>query len=212
MTGFFFKPYRFWCQIVSAALLCAAFACQPALAQFENADARVMSMFETAQADLCFTLQEEQTPDMQSWDLKFAYDYDPEQFWDFRLYRIHCSNGAYNEIHVFYGINHNSEISQIHFPAPHLDITYKNDDYDQSIYAVEVDGFVARAELVNSEFDPEDNMIYSYSKWRGLGDASSVGQWQFHQGEFVLKAFDVDASYDGLFDMKRVYGEGEPVR
>lgn len=212
MTGFFFKPYRFWTQIARAIAFCFVMAVQPAPAMFENADSRVMQIFESAQAGLCFSLENEQKPDVQSWDLQFAYDYDSKQFWDFRLYRIHCSNGAYNEIHVFYGVNHNDEVSQIYFPMPKLDIIYKNDNYEQSIYAVEVEGFLASPQLVNSEFDANTQSIFAYSKWRGIGDASSVGEWVFDQGDFILKSYDVDASYDRKYEMKRVYGEGAPVR
>jgi hypothetical protein len=59
-----------------------------------------------------------------------------------------------------------------------------------------VTGYVARAELVNPDFDPKTNTIFMGAKWRGLGDAWSSGEWAFVEGEFVLKAFSVDPTYD----------------
>ena len=104
------------------------------------------------------------------------------------------------------------EVRQIHFAAPQLDITYPDDDYESSSYKLRVTGFTARPTLVNSSFDPETASVHEFSKWRGLGDASSVGEWTFSDGEFVLETYDIDASYDGLIEHKRVVGDGEPPR
>lgn len=59
-----------------------------------------------------------------------------------------------------------------------------------------VDGFTASHELTNAEFDKTTNSISSFAKWRGMGDASSSGTWNFVDGQFVLKNYDVDPTYD----------------
>ena len=59
-----------------------------------------------------------------------------------------------------------------------------------------VDGFTATSELVNSEFDPKTNSISSFSKWRGIADAASNGTYAFVDGQFVLKDYDADPTFD----------------
>ena len=51
--------------------------------------------------------------------------------------------------------------------------------------------------LTNSEYDEETRRITSHALWRGMGDASSNGIWEFVDGEWALVYFEVDTSYDG---------------
>jgi hypothetical protein len=60
------------------------------------------------------------------------------------------------------------------------------------------------AELVNSFYDPDSRTLTSWSKWRGVGDASATGKWLFRDGEFTLVRYDVDASYDGEINEQTV--------
>ena len=55
---------------------------------------------------------------------------------------------------------------------------------------------------------PATRTVTSHSKWRGLGDASSSGQWLFHNGRFILKSYDADASYDGEINPQTVLDYG----
>jgi Protein of unknown function (DUF1176) len=69
-------------------------------------------------------------------------------------------------------------------------------------------GFTSSGSLINSEFDPKTNSISSFSKWRGIGDASSNGTWVFEDGAFVLKNFDIDPTYDGESEAISVFKDG----
>ena len=57
---------------------------------------------------------------------------------------------------------------------------------------------------MNSGYDEDTKTITSYSKWRGVGDASSAGTWIFRNGEFALVKYEVDASYDGEINPETV--------
>lgn len=50
--------------------------------------------------------------------------------------------------------------------------------------------------LTNSTFDEETKTITSNAYWRGIGDASSIGVWEFREASFALKRYEVDATYD----------------
>jgi hypothetical protein len=112
------------------------------------------------------------------------------------LYVFECSMAAYNASEVFY-IFDALGLHRLSFAEPHMDIIYKSGSDDSSkLQSMKVDGFTAAETLINAEFDEKTNSISSFSKWRGIGDASSNGTWVFEDGQFVLKDYDVDPTYD----------------
>lgn len=113
------------------------------------------------------------------------------------LVRIFCSSGAYNETHAYYLLREHEGMTVVGFAEPAFDVKYENDNFDGAVEAITTVGMSATGLMVNSLFDPETLSIDSFSKWRGLGDASSSGQWMFRDGAFVLVHYAVDASYDG---------------
>lgn len=121
-----------------------------------------------------------------------------------RLFQLLCYRGAYNESHVFVYANERDELRPLSFAVPELDIRYRDENREGPVDAIYVIGFRTQADLVNSEFIPESATLTSWSKWRGLGDASSVGNWLFRDGEFSLVRFDVDATYDGEINSQTV--------
>jgi hypothetical protein len=84
----------------------------------------------------------------------------------------------------------------------------KPDDFESAVVRIDVSGFTTRHSLSNSEFDAATNTLMATSYWRGLGDTFSTGRWTFEQGEFVLKQFDVDASYDAKVNGAVIYKAG----
>ncbi len=120
---------------------------------------------------------------------------DPDQ--KVTLYVFVCAMAAYNETDVFYLFDALG-LHRLSFGQPHLDIVYAPGGEDNSkLKSMKVDGFTATDSLINAEFDAKTNSITSFEKWRGVGDASSNGKWVFDQGQFVLKDYDVDPTYDG---------------
>ena len=145
--------------------------------------------------------------DFGSWELTFRYDYEAEDGPDrtARLYQMPCSYGAYNVGSLFFFQTEFEGLVPLHFAQPELHIEYDGDD-DAVVKSIGVIGFQTTYSLVNAEFDEETRTIRSFSKWRGIGDASSSGTWNFIDGHFVLTRFDVDASYDGESTPQTVYG------
>lgn len=122
---------------------------------------------------------------------------DPER--TARLISFPCASGAYNFSTVYYLWDDLSGVRQVQFPTPQFDVVYENPEETENspVKEITVTGFSASDQVINSEFDPADNAITSWEKWRGVGDASSNGKWVFRNGSFVLVKYDVDASYDG---------------
>ncbi len=128
---------------------------------------------------------------------------------EYRLYEYPCYAGAYNFSSVYFSANEYDEIQQIFFAFPDYDVSYR-DEEETIVKRITLNGFYSWENLTNPEFDQKSGTLYSNSKWRGLGDASSSGSWQFKLGRWVLKSFDIDPTYDGKFSRIRIYGEGEP--
>ena len=114
-----------------------------------------------------------------------------------RLFRFECIQGAYNSNQVYYLENEIDGVRQLQFATPELDIHYEGNDPDGALESVNIIGYRAVDMLVNSEYDPATHSLNSFSKWRGVGDASSNGTYLFRAGTFALTKYEVDASYDG---------------
>lgn len=111
------------------------------------------------------------------------------------LYAFSCMMAAYNENNVFYLDGGALGLQRVSFAAPQFDYTYADQD-NAKLKSMNFKGFTASSELTNAEFDPKSNSISEFAKWRGLGDASSSGTWMFEDGQFVLKDYAVDPTYD----------------
>lgn len=202
-------------RFVSAVLATAvAVFSVPVAAQNSDMDGfekRAQRIFEVAYADQCEVERSTQT-DIPPQIFRTTFNYTDEEYEPrpFALIRFHCFYGAYNELDVFYQVNDYGEIRQVQFAVPAFEVNYKGDDIYEDVVSVEINGFSTADLLVNSSVDEEKLTVTSWSKWRGIGDATSSGTWIFHDGEFVLVSFDVDASYDGAVNPQRIFGEGVP--
>lgn len=130
-----------------------------------------------------------------TYELRFRPDYEGSEEQIIYLIRFWCGAGAYNEQHVYYHWDTYDGVKLLPFTVPEIDVRYEDED-SAKVSSLNVIGFDTRDMLINSEYDPESQTIYSFSKWRGLGDASSSGRWLFRDGRFVLVHYQVDASYD----------------
>lgn len=170
---------------------------------------RAKAKFMGSRLDSC-EIEEGNEP--QPWDISYHYTSDAESEPPRKatLIRFYCSRGAYNEVHVYYLADDIGQMRELHFAVPELDIHYENNDSDAKVESINVIGFNTEDGLVNSEFDPATNTIGSWSKWRGIGDASSIGKWIFRNGDFTLVKFEVDASYDGEIEHQTVVDYDTP--
>ncbi len=176
--------------------------------QAEMLEHRARALFRDAFAERCDLGMAARKAEeaMISYEMRFRYSYDsasaPES--SARLYRFLCGRGAYNESHVFIMADPSNQLRAVSFATPDLDIRYQDDDFEKAVDSITVVGFRAVQELVNSDFDPATLTLTSFAKWRGVGDASSVGTWILRDGEFSLTRYEVDASYDGEIDLEPV--------
>ncbi|WEX11668.1 DUF1176 domain-containing protein [Chelativorans sp. AA-79] len=166
---------------------------------------RAQRLFDTVYDGVCAgDLGTEEEP--ESHMIRFNYDYDPPDApqREVRLFRFLCDRAAYNETHVYLLAGENDEILPLRFAVPDLDIRYEDGDSEKRVEEMRIIGFVTEDQLVNSDFDPETLTLTTREKWRGVGDASSSGQWIFRLGAFSLVRYDVDASYDGEINPETV--------
>ncbi len=164
---------------------------------------RARAKFLASRLDSC---QPDDGDEPQVHDISFRYssDTDDEPERKATLFRFYCSRGAYNEVHVYYLANDIGDLRELQFAEPELDIHYQDGDSDKKVENINVIGFNTVDSLVNSDYDPATKTISSWSKWRGVGDASSSGKWIFRNGNFALVRYDVDASYDGEIEHQTV--------
>ncbi|WP_052715737.1 DUF1176 domain-containing protein [Devosia chinhatensis] len=126
------------------------------------------------------------------------------------LIRLFCGAGAYNIQHAYYIHREYEGLTPLAFATPSIDAVYDGEDgIDGELESVTTAGMSTSLILVNSDYDPETQTITSFSKWRGIGDASSSGTWAFKEGEFVLIRYDVDASYDGEINPETIIDYGQ---
>ncbi|RWM98716.1 MAG: DUF1176 domain-containing protein [Mesorhizobium sp.] len=149
-------------------------------------------------------------PDAYSLRYKYPGAEANEPELETRLFRFFCSMAAYNVSVVYYVYDKESGVRQLQFASPELDIHYENNNSEGKVEAINVIGFQTDDQLVNSEYDDATKTISSFYKWRGVGDASSVGTYLFRNGNFSLVQYDVDASYDGEINPQTVVDYNTP--
>jgi uncharacterized protein DUF1176 len=200
---------------ILALLLTLGVATSPVLAQTSNArsDKQVQRIFQVAMKGICESLDPASIlypPTPEIFEISGGGENEDYPEGPYRLYAFPCTAGAYNFGSIFYVADDFGEIRQAQFATPEFDVTNETDDFESAVTGIELTGFYAYDIIISPDFDPQTNTLESFSKWRGLADASSSGQWVFKRGRFVLKSYDVDASYDGEMNPVRIYGEGNP--
>ncbi|MGR6469229.1 DUF1176 domain-containing protein [Rhizobium sp. PAMB 3182] len=118
------------------------------------------------------------------------------------LFRIFCYAGAYNIASVFAIRPADGDFALVAFAEPTFKVDYVEGDetYTKLKADPAATGFGTTYLLVNADFTPENNTISSFSKWRGIGDAWTQGEWQLRDGQFVLTGFSIDPIYEGNLD------------
>jgi Protein of unknown function (DUF1176) len=111
------------------------------------------------------------------------------------IYAFSCMMAAYNENNVFYLDNGALGLQRVSFAAPQFDYAYADQD-NAKLKSMTFKGYTATSVLTNAEFDPKTNSISEFAKWRGVADASSSGTWVFDDGQFILKDYAIDPTYD----------------
>ena len=154
------------------------------------------------------TLAGTNPPDVFQISYRQSYDGAEDPPRAFTLFAFACSMAAYNSGEVYYGYEQVEGLRRLSFAAPDLDISYE--DQEQSkLKTMAVNGFRTDDTLVNSSYDPDSKTITFFAKWRGIGDASSNGEYAFRDGRFVLVNYDVDPTTDEKINSFKLIREGK---
>lgn len=124
------------------------------------------------------------------------------------LFSFPCGSGAYNTAEFYYLNIDALGPQRLSFAEPNFDFKY-SDDQSAKLTSMSLVGLTSSNSLINSAFDPKTNSITSFSKWRGVGDASSSGTWVFMDGAFVLRDYDIDPTYDEEINPISVVKDGQ---
>ena len=175
---------------------------------------KAKAMFVAGQQGLCSKVEDTRGGINEPEVYKFRYKdegaaaEDPERV--VTVFAFNCSLFAYNESTVFYMHDDGRGMHLLSFAEPHLVITHpKGDDEGKILQSMKVEGFTSSTELINAEVDEKSQTISSFSKWRGIGDASSSGTWKFDHGDFVLTSFQADPTYNEEMDPIDVIVDGK---
>ena len=121
------------------------------------------------------------------------------------LHELFCQSGAYNVVTVYLITKEDEGTLPVQFAAPAFRAVYEDDNTEKAVLRIDVQGFTTLNLMVNATYDAKAGTMNNFSKWRGVGDASSSGTWNFRGGTFVLTHFEVDASYDSEINPTVIY-------
>lgn len=121
------------------------------------------------------------------------------------LVALPCSSGAFNyNFNSIYLMRDDEGVWQfLSFAQPVVDFDYMDEDFSRLKAPPRVTGYKTVTQLTNTEFSEDTKTIRSTAKWRVIGDAWSSGEYQFVEGAFVLKKYEVDPTFQAP-------GEEEP--
>lgn len=167
---------------------------------------RAIGLFQATRGEACDGPSPGEVPAPDRYTISFrpsnADESAPPE--DATLFRFFCGAGAYNETHAYLLHTGSDGLRRLSFAEPELQIRHEDEDSAKPVEEMRIVGFFARPVLVNSEFVAGDHAILSHAKWRGPGDASSIGLWLFRDGDFSLVRYEVDPTYDGEINPETV--------
>lgn len=170
---------------------------------------RAQRVFDKEKRSTCSIYDRETMPDSiepTAYKIEYNFSYDDQDLPRRKGFVLEfpCSLGAYNLGQTYYFANEDEGLKPLQFSVPELDIRYEDEDDPKDVRSMRIIGYNSASELVNASFDARTMTFESFSKWRGVGDASSNGRWAFRNGEFSLIYFEVDASFDGEVNPQEV--------
>ena len=183
-----------------------------AFAQSGNLAANAIEIVRGAGAGECSLLEPDRqsdgfAPTFYEFQHKEIYDDAPKTY---RLIRVPCWLGAYNQGDMYVLADPFDTLTLLTFAVPTYAVKYLDPSEQTKVKSIRVNGYTARTTVVMSDFDPNKKEISELNLSRGLGDASTRAGWRFKNNGFALRWFDVDASYDGEINPKRLVEFGGP--
>lgn len=190
-------------------LLCAALfayaAVSPALAQEgppADLDEQATAQFAASYHDHCDSVEDLREMPVKQME-KFEFSYESTEDGEtgpkrIIVYQLVCGFGSYYLEYVYFWWREYSGLQPLLFAKPTYKAKFETDgDPTSKLLSIDVTGFTAQAEMINSEVDVLAGTISEDAQWGGLGDAGSHGVWFLDGGVFRLGQFDIDPSRDG---------------
>ncbi|MCW5715547.1 MAG: hypothetical protein KIT43_13635 [Bauldia sp.] len=141
-------------------------------------------------------------------DLTYRQDFEGATDVEYRLYKFYCGSGAYNRFDMFLSWDEYNGVQPVAFAIPTFEPDCRMGGFENldciTVNAIPITGMTTENQLVNATFDLATRTVTENACWRGLCDASSIGTWQFRNGQFVLVTFEVDPTYNGEIDLVRI--------
>jgi len=173
----------------------------PLCAAADDLDANAVAMFEaTYGRDQCLNYHADRPAPIRR-EVSVDGSSGPQTVTTFEFA---CDIGAYNEVRAFLMNTQTDGLLPASFPAPVPDVHYVEtaenvgDLYAGPVDRIDIRGYIARPTLTNPSVDEATGQITTWEKWRGIGDASSSGVWDLTPDGYVLRRYDIDATYDGV--------------
>lgn len=188
---------------VIPAMTALALAATSALADDATDIVAARKFVEPVMSTTCtFTRDEKGVPDGYNNVFRLSYrtkgqDQDSPDY-KRTLVQLACSAGAYNFNSIYVLRNDDSDGGDwelLTFAEPRTDFDYVDENFSRLKAPPRVTGYVTITQMTNTEYAEDTRTITANAKWRGGGDAWSAGEWQFEEGVFVLKRYEMDPTY-----------------
>lgn len=143
----------------------------------------VLEKFNSSSTDCDFSPETDRFREdtMQLYNFEFDDIGGPEKY---QLFEIGCYYGAYNTVNMMFLASNYLPPTLVHFATPSFDENLK------------LNGLTTTKTLVNTEWDEKGLNLSFHELIRGMGDCFAAGTYQFDDGHFVLKKYDLDATCD----------------
>lgn len=195
---------------IQAISLLAILAATPSPA--DDLDAQAIEMFEAVYgSEQCLHYaQERPAPTRREFQVE---GYSEEV--TVTTFEFDCALGAYNEVQAFLLHTDLDGLRPASFATPVLDIAYQETEENRDdpsvgpVESLDIVGYRAATILINPSIDDATGQIITEERWRGIGDASSSGVWDLTTDGYVLRSYEVDATYDGEIDRMTVLDLGQ---
>lgn len=123
-------------------------------------------------------------------------------------FEFDCGAGAYNMVRAFLIHTDPDGLRPLSFAIPVIAI----DQTDAATALPRITGYRTALTLINPLVDEATGRIVTGEKWRGVGDAGTSGSWDLTDAGYVLRSFQVDATYDGQVNPVSVLEPPDPAR
>ncbi|WP_411837382.1 hypothetical protein [Paracoccus sp. ME4] len=186
---------------IEAPFVIALLTAMPAAA--DDLDVRAVAMFEAAYGpDQCLHYRNDrQAPTRREFVVE-----DTSRDITVTTYEFACDLGAYNLRQAFLIHTEADGLRPVAFASPVPDVHYrqtaenKDDPYVGPVERIDIVGYKTSMTSINPEVDETTGQIVTREVWRGIGDASSSGIWDLTAGGYVLRRYEIDATYNGEVD------------